>query len=286
MCACPVSACTPGWPAPCWTRRRGGGRAAAEVVALLSEEPPREYGDDLAAALRTARRGGDAYAARWRTEVRRLRTASAPASSAEVAGVGGGSRPAATERAAAACRGRVGGRGRRRARLSRAGRAGRQGGSYLMVSGTRAEVGEASGLRGAPWIAVAVADRPVGAGHARVRLGAAIDEEIAREAAGPCTARARRSAGRTGTSSPGGWSGWGPWSWRCGRCGTPTPGLVREALLEGLREEGLGLLRWSPGRRAAAAAARVPACTGSARPGPTCPTTPCTRAWTSGWSPS
>ncbi|BFO20623.1 hypothetical protein SHKM778_70110 [Streptomyces sp. KM77-8] len=46
---------------------------AAEVVALLSEEPPRDYGDDLTAALRTARRGGDAYGARWRTEVRRLR---------------------------------------------------------------------------------------------------------------------------------------------------------------------------------------------------------------------
>ncbi|MQS34163.1 helicase-related protein, partial [Streptomyces katsurahamanus] len=34
-----------------------GARRAAEVVALLSEEPPREYGDDLAAAWRTARRG-------------------------------------------------------------------------------------------------------------------------------------------------------------------------------------------------------------------------------------
>ncbi|MDX3646516.1 ATP-dependent helicase HrpB, partial [Streptomyces sp. MB09-02B] len=59
-----------------------GAELAAEVVALLSEEPPREYGDDLAAALRSARRGGDAYAARWRTEVRRLRAASPPASAA------------------------------------------------------------------------------------------------------------------------------------------------------------------------------------------------------------
>ncbi|MFD9467356.1 DEAD/DEAH box helicase, partial [Streptomyces sp. NPDC060027] len=52
---------------------------AADVVALLSEEPPREYGDDLAAAWRTARRGGDAYAARWRTESRRLRSAASGA---------------------------------------------------------------------------------------------------------------------------------------------------------------------------------------------------------------
>ncbi|WP_420894759.1 helicase-related protein, partial [Streptomyces noursei] len=52
-----------------------GVRRAAEVVALLSEEPPRSYGDDLAAAWRTARRGGDAYAARWQQEARRLAAA-------------------------------------------------------------------------------------------------------------------------------------------------------------------------------------------------------------------
>ncbi|MER6129656.1 DEAD/DEAH box helicase, partial [Streptomyces sp. NPDC001795] len=59
-----------------------GADRAAEVVALLSEEPPREYGDDLAAAWRAARRGGDAYAARWRDEVRRLRAAAEDRSSA------------------------------------------------------------------------------------------------------------------------------------------------------------------------------------------------------------
>ncbi|MDX2846800.1 ATP-dependent helicase, partial [Streptomyces ipomoeae] len=56
-----------------------GADLAAEVVALLSEEPPRECGDDLTAVLRSVRRGGDAYAGRWRTEVRRLRAASTPA---------------------------------------------------------------------------------------------------------------------------------------------------------------------------------------------------------------
>ncbi|MFD3543799.1 helicase-related protein, partial [Streptomyces sp. NPDC058662] len=54
-----------------------GARRAAEVVALLSEEPPREYGDDLAAAWRAARRGADGYASRWRAEVRRLERAAA-----------------------------------------------------------------------------------------------------------------------------------------------------------------------------------------------------------------
>src|SRR5690606_27384571 len=62
-----------------------GAEFAAEVVALLSEEAPREYGDDLAGALRAARRGGDGYAARWRAEVRRLRS-----SAGEVSGGHGG----------------------------------------------------------------------------------------------------------------------------------------------------------------------------------------------------
>ncbi|NED04252.1 AAA family ATPase, partial [Streptomyces sp. SID6648] len=69
-----------------------GARRAAEVVALLSEEPPREYGDDLAAALRTARRGQDGYAARWKQEVRRL--------SGQVDGAGSGSGRSASSGAA------------------------------------------------------------------------------------------------------------------------------------------------------------------------------------------
>ncbi|NUK54322.1 ATP-dependent helicase HrpB, partial [Streptomyces lunaelactis] len=58
--------------------REVGARRAAEVVALLSEEPPREYGDDLGAAWRAARRGGDSYAGRWRSEAERLRRALSP----------------------------------------------------------------------------------------------------------------------------------------------------------------------------------------------------------------
>ncbi|MYS72860.1 hypothetical protein GTY88_20930, partial [Streptomyces sp. SID5926] len=55
--------------------RSGGTEVVAEVVGLLCEEAPREYGDDLVSVLRAARRGGDAYGARWRAEVRRLRAA-------------------------------------------------------------------------------------------------------------------------------------------------------------------------------------------------------------------
>ncbi|MGW1556108.1 ATP-dependent helicase HrpB [Streptomyces sp. NPDC002144] len=210
----------------------------AEAVALLSEEPPREYGDDLATALRTARRGSDAYAGRWRAEARRLRALTsgltrptrpdeeatpAPSGDASDSLVGAVAALAFPERVAKA-----------------------DGGSYLMASGTRAELGEGSPLRGAPWIAVAVADRPVGKGHARVRLAAVIDEEVARRAAAPLYSEAEEVH----------WADGDVVARRVERLGAielavrplrdADPVLVREALVEGLRQEGLGLLRWSP----------------------------------------
>ncbi|WP_406501707.1 ATP-dependent helicase HrpB [Streptomyces sp. NBC_01590] len=203
-----------------------GGRRAAEVVALLSEEPPREYGDDLAAALRTARRGGDGYAARWRQEVRRL--------SSFVADAGGGSGPddAAVGLVAAL------------AFPERVARA-RGEGAFLMASGTGAQLRDGSGLRSAPWLAVAVADRPAHSASARVRLAAVIDEDTARAAAGHL-----RFAGEEVH-----WSGGDVVARRVERLGAvelslrplkqPAPGPVREALVEGLRREGTALLRWT-----------------------------------------
>ncbi|MET7485658.1 ATP-dependent helicase HrpB [Streptomyces sp. NPDC005538] len=210
------------------------GAAGAEVVALLSEEAPRSYGDDLAGALRLARRGGDAYAGRWRAEVRRLRSAgeeiSRPPNSGPMEGtvknddslVGLVAALAYPERVAKA-----------------------DGGSYLLVSGTRAEVGEGSALRGAPWIAVAVADRPIGKGHARVQLGAVVDEDVARFAAGALLSEVDEVH----------WAGGDVVARRVERLGAvelavrplkdADPVAVRDALVEGLRQEGFGLLRWS-----------------------------------------
>lgn len=206
-----------------------GEERAAEVVALLSEEGPREYGDDLASALRAARRGGDAYAGRWRAEARRLRAV-----------VGEVSHPSTHD----VDEDRLVGLVAALAFPERVARA--DGGSYLMVSGTRAEVAEGSGLRGAPWIAVAAADRPVGKGHARVQAGAVVDEDIARQAAGALLEE--RDEVR--------WADGDVVARRVQRLGAvelavrplrdADPVLVRNALLEGLREEGLGLLRWSP----------------------------------------
>ncbi|MDN3288693.1 ATP-dependent helicase C-terminal domain-containing protein [Streptomyces thermocarboxydus] len=299
-----------------------GADLAAEVVALLSEEPPRDYGDDLPTALRTARKGGDGYAARWRTEVRRLRGALSQAEGAEgppaaeggtsaAGGPGasapsdggalptprsgnrpGGREPAPGARAAGAEEHTAGGRhapgsgrasapsdggtaptprsgnrpgGREPAPGARAAgvderavglvvalafpeRVARvDGGSYLMVGGTRAEVGGGSALRGAEWVAVAVADRPVGRGHARVLLGAAVDEDVASLAAGTLLERCEEVR----------WGDGDVVARRVERLGAvelttrpltdADPALVRAALLDGLRREGFGLLRWTAG---------------------------------------
>ncbi|QJT06787.1 ATP-dependent helicase HrpB [Streptomyces asoensis] len=217
-----------------------GVERAVEVVALLSEEAPREYGDDLAAALRSARRGGDAYGARWRAEVRRLRAVvedSAPTGPAGAGGKGNRSGDAAGSDARAGLVVALA----FPERLARA-----DGGSYLMVSGTRAEVREGTDLRGASWLAVAVADRPVGKGHARVQLAAVVDEEVARFAAGALL----------GEGDEVHWADGDVVARRVERLGAvelavrplrdADAGLVRGALVEGLEKDGLRLLRWSP----------------------------------------
>ncbi|MGX7761703.1 ATP-dependent RNA helicase [Streptomyces angustmyceticus] len=310
-----------------------GVRRAAEVVALLSEEPPRAYGDDLAAAWRTARRGGDAYAARWRQEVRRLTSAAgeprggAGASASAVADARGGvesdahaeitedaagsnaqaasatpAAPASSDAAAAGAdaggrarsgvgaeggsgaggSGRAGfGRGRAAAggddavagliaalafpeRVARA----RGAGSYLMASGTGAELagagagstgragwgrgsgasdgGAGSGLRDAGWLAVAVADRPVAAVSARVRLAAVIDEETACAAARALYASGEEVRWSDGDVVARSVTRLGAIELVSRQLSAPDPGLVRDAVVSGLRKEGVGLLRWAP----------------------------------------
>ncbi|WP_336318557.1 ATP-dependent helicase HrpB [Streptomyces lavendofoliae] len=236
-----------------------GARRAAEVVALLSEEPPREYGDDLAGAWRAARRGGDAYGARWRQEARRLaRQLDAPeAGTAPEAGAGAGAEagPRAgtgAEAGAGAGAGVVVAPGDDAAaglvaalafpeRVARA----KGDGAFLMASGTGAGLSPESRLRGSAWLAVAVADRPSHAASARVRLAAVVDEGTARAAArhllvagdevrwedGDVVARSVERLGAVETAVR--------------PLRNPDRALVRQALLEGLRREGPGLLRWS-----------------------------------------
>jgi ATP-dependent helicase HrpB len=224
-----------------------GTRPAAEVVALLSEPLPREAGDDLTAIWRAVRRGGTGPAARWREEARRLTAALS-------AGL-----PGPEHRDLAAVR-RPDGRTATRSRLTgddavaglvvalafpeRVARA-RPGSGHLMVSGTGADPAPGSGLASAPWLAVAVADRPAGSPSARIRQAVVIDEDIARRAAAPFLTSAEEVR----------WAAGDVTARRVERLGAvelsvvplrdPDPALVTDALLDGLRREGPSLLTWS-----------------------------------------
>ncbi|MCX5014543.1 helicase-related protein [Streptomyces sp. NBC_00555] len=259
-----------------------GSRRAAEVVALLSEEPPREYGDDLAAAWRSARRGGDAYAARWRTEARRLESAARgdsptpPLPETGACDPGRRSRGSAPDpRASNAGEAEsAGGRGQNPAppafearglgrspsddaaaglvaalafpeRVAKA----KGEGAFLMASGTGAELRDGSPLRRAPWLAVAVADRPPHSASARVRLAAVIDEDTALAAADHLRNQGEEVHWEDGELVAREATRLGAIELATRPLREPDPALVRAALLDGLRAEGLGLLRWSPDAR-------------------------------------
>ncbi|MGW4504653.1 ATP-dependent helicase HrpB [Streptomyces sp. NPDC004436] len=225
-----------------------GARRAAELVALLSEEPPREYGDDLAAAWRRARTAGDGYQARWRTESRRLeRAAGAGAGGGKPGAAGPGGGGAGNDDAAGSDDGAAG----LVAALAfpeRVARA-RGEGAFLMASGTGAELGEGSGLRRAPWLAVAVADRSPHAASARIRLGAVVDEDTARAAAGHLFSAGEEVRWEAGDLVARAVERLGAIELAARPLREPDPALVRAALLDGLRSEGLGLLRWSADAR-------------------------------------
>ncbi|MFF4579058.1 ATP-dependent RNA helicase [Streptomyces sp. NPDC001389] len=292
-----------------------GDRRAAEVVALLSEEPPRGYGDDLAAAWQAARRGGDAYAARWRAEAGRLRRvvrAEAPATGGgggedttarslspapPLPGTGvcdpgrrpsGAARPnrrgsapdpapqtpegpdpgAGHGRGPAPATGPGTGEGRGGDLLPGDGRAvgaddhaaglvaalafpervakAKGTGGFLMASGTGAELADGSRLRHADWLAVAVADRAPHSVSARVRLAAVLDEDTARAAAAHLLASGEEVRWEDGDVVARAAERLGAIELVVRPLRDPDPALVRAALLDGLRDEGLGLLRWSP----------------------------------------
>ncbi|MEU6485222.1 ATP-dependent helicase HrpB [Streptomyces sp. NPDC046887] len=233
---------------------RVGARRAAEVVALLSEEPPRAYGDDLAAVWRAARHGGDGYAARWREEARRLERQLPGRGSGD-----GGSKGSGNDLGNRSGNGSgngldsgAGGRGEDAVvglvtalafpeRVARA----RGGGAYLMASGTGARLAEGSRLGAAEWLAVAVADRPAHSASARVRLAAVVDEETAREAAGHLLSAGEEVRWEDGEVVARSVERLGAVETAARPLRDPDPVLVRAALVEGLRREGLGLLRWS-----------------------------------------
>ncbi|WP_406263865.1 ATP-dependent helicase HrpB [Actinacidiphila glaucinigra] len=212
---------------------RTGTRRAADIVALLSEQPPRDHGDDLATAWRTARRAHDAHADRWRREARRLAAAAPdhPATAlTDDTAAGLVTALAFPERVA---RRRGGGNGAA------------TGTGYLMASGTAAELADGTRLGTPQWLAVAVAHRPAGSPSARVRLAAVIDEDTARTAAAPLLTETDEVTWTDGDVTAHHAARLGAITLTTRPLAHPDPAQLRTALLDGLRREGPGLLRWT-----------------------------------------
>ncbi|HLL69676.1 MAG TPA: ATP-dependent helicase HrpB [Micromonosporaceae bacterium] len=211
-----------------------GVRRAAEVVALLSDDTLIGSTDDLVAGWRRLRDGTDRGAsARWRDEVRRLGSSLRD------------SRPTDAipdDLAAGLLVGLA-----FPERLAQARQAGSS--SYLMAGGTAADLPPGSALTGNRWLAIAVADRAPGRAAARVRVAAPIDEATAREAGAALLASGEHVV----------WSGGDVIASRVERLGAivlveqrlarPDQALVEAAVRDGLRREGLEVLRWSDSAR-------------------------------------
>jgi len=222
-----------------------GARQAAEVVAMLSDEAPSSGGDDLAARRRSLAGGRDPASSRWADETRRLLRAIDNGSSkgrggkGAEGGRGAGAQVVPADLAAAIVVGLA-----FPERLAR--RRSDGGRTYLMASGTAAELAEGSALGGAAWLAIAVADRQPGRRDARVRAAVPLDEATAREVGSHLLAVADEVE----------WSDGDVRASRVERLGAialgqrpirqPDPVLAAQAVVEGLRREGLGLLRWTP----------------------------------------
>nr|WP_239522532.1 ATP-dependent helicase HrpB [Geodermatophilus sabuli] len=203
-----------------------GRRRAAEVVALLSADVPTRS-DDLVADWRSLRRAGGGPAGRWREEAARLARAVPPAPDTDL--------PDDVAAGLVVALAHPGWLARRRPGSER---------TYLLAAGTGAELAPGTALGGAPWLAVAAADRQPGRRDARVRQAVVVDEATAREVGGV-------------TDEP-------EVTWRDGdvrasrveRIGAvvlaerplpdPDPAALAAAVAEGLRREGLSLLRWTP----------------------------------------
>ena len=206
-----------------------GTRRAADIVAVLSADLPTGT-DDLPAQLRRLRAGTDpAATAVWRAEARRLsRAVTGPAHGAVPDDLAAGLIVglAYPERVA-----------RRRTRDAN---------SYLMTGGTAADLGPGTALHGVQWLAIAEADRQPGQAAARIRLAAPVDADTARLAADALYTDVEEVM----------WDNGDVTARRSTRLGAivltdrdltdPDRQLVAAALAEGLRREGLSLLRWTP----------------------------------------
>ncbi|MBE1498358.1 ATP-dependent helicase HrpB [Amycolatopsis lexingtonensis] len=206
-----------------------GARNAAEVVALLDAGGTLT---DVEAELRRLRSATDAPSRRWKQDARRLESLLTDRKSvkASFTGENAGKEAFTADPALVVALAHP-------ERLAKR----RPGGApvYLMAGGTAAELPPGSGLD-AEWLAVAEATRDPGRVHGTIRLAAAADERLAVRAGsvsevdevtwdGDVVARRVRKLGAIVLSE------------------RPLKDAnVHDALVAGLRAEGLGLLRWRP----------------------------------------
>jgi len=230
-----------------------GRRRAAEVVALV-EENLRAPGADLVAALRQARRDADGRPTAWSRAVDRLLgrlpDVPAPSPARMEASAGAGGRGAGDT----AIGGGAGGLSDDLAtglvcalahpdRVAR--RRGAGGSSYLMAGGTGAVLPDGSPLLGAPWLAVADADRAPGRRDALVRAAAPLDEDLAVLAAGPLLRTQEQVAWVDGDLVARSWTSLGAIELSSRPLPNPPADLVAAAVRQGLADEGLALLPWT-----------------------------------------
>ena len=197
-----------------------GAERAREIVALLSDSTVAGRDDDLPARWEALRRGRDREAsARWREEITRLGRGGAPA----------------TERSDEAAVGMIVGLAYPD-RLARA----RQPGSadYQLAGGPGARLDPDSALRGSEWLAVAVADRPIGRPDARIRSAAPIDEADARTVAADLVRGAEQIAWQRGQLVARRVETLGAIELSATPLLDPDPLAVRVAVLDGLRRSG------------------------------------------------
>lgn len=194
-----------------------GAKAAAEVVALLDDDALATSAS-VEDTLRRLRADGSP---RWEREVRRL-SALVPSGTARAVDPALVVALAYPERLA-----------RRRAPGSPV---------YLMAGGTAAELADSG-----EWLAVASADRQPGRAQGKIRLAARADQALAERAAPALLSSADEITWADGDVVARHVRRLGAIILRERPLADPDPSRVAEALAEGLRLDGLSLLRWTDG---------------------------------------
>ena len=121
--------------------------------------------------------------------------------------------------------------------------------AYLLANGTGATLAAGSGLREAEWLAVAVADRPVGRADARILAAAPVDEATVRAVAAEQIGAAEQLRWDAGRLIARRVESLGSIELSAAPLRDPEPAAVAAAIAAGLRPEGLDELPWTDAAR-------------------------------------